>query len=416
MKILLAHKFFKVTGGAEVFFFETDRVLRENGHEVIHFSTAAPDNIPSPYAEYFVEAPEYKAGNILRRAAGIGRVIYSSAVKAKFAKLLADTRPDLVHVFAMHVHLTPSILVAASEAGVPVVMSCNDYKHICPNYKLYHHGRACTDCAGGKFRKAVTNRCCQDSLAFSVASSLEAYVHDAIGIYRKHVHTYLFASEFMAKATEQFWGRDSFRWRALRNPFDSRKFPLMERSDGYALFFGRLVEEKGVDVLIRAAALVPHVPVKIVGDGPQEEALKALAVRLGARNVEFVGAIWGDRLNALLAASNFVVVPSVWHENFPYVINQSFAYGKAVIGSDRGGIPELITHGERGLIYPAHEPRALADAMSNLWRNQARATALGRNAKSFSDAEFNDERFYHQLMSVYSGVLDDRRGARGLAA
>lgn len=410
MKILLAHKFFHVTGGAEVFFFETGRVLEKYGHDVSYFSTTSENNQPSRFIDYFVEPPEYTKGSIVMKVAGIGRMIYSHDAKAQFARLIADTKPDLIHVFAIHVHLTPSILVAAHEAGVPVVMSCNDYKHICPNYKLYHHGHICTDCRGGRFYKAVVNRCCKDSMVFSVASSLEAYVHNAMDVYRKYVHTYLFASEFMARETERFWGEGSFRWDKLSNPFDSRKFPLSEAYDDYALYFGRLVDEKGVDVLVRAAAQAPDVKIKIVGNGPDEDNLRRLAQDLKLSNVEFLGPMWGEALDAVLAHARFVIVPSVWHENFPYVINQSFAFGKPVIGSDRGGIPEMVRDGERGLTYPAQDHIALAAAMTELWNDPQRSVEMGRRAKAFVDGEFNDEHFYERLITIYNGVLNARTG------
>lgn len=405
MKILLSHKFFQLTGGAEVFFFETERLLKKMGHEVICFSTKSVTNRPNQYSSYFVDPPEYLNGGILKRSIRIGRLIYSRKAKKLFSKLITDTKPDLVHVFAIHVHLTPSILVAAYEAGIPVVMSCNDYKHICPNYKIYHHGKICTDCLGGKFYKAIFNRCCKDSLAFSVASSLEAYIHNAMGIYQKYIHTYLFASEFMAHETEKFWGRGSFRWDMLRNPFDSKQFAYSPGYDDYGLYFGRLIDEKGVDVLVRAAAYAPETNLKIVGDGPDESKLKSMVDNFGLKNVEFVGPRWGDSLNQLLKRARFVVVPSVWHENFPYVINQSFAFGKPVIGAQRGGITEMVAHGERGLVYPAQESEALAEAMRRLWNNPPTAVEMGRKAKEFSDLEFNDTRQYERLMRIYEKVL-----------
>src|SRR5215471_11436579 len=130
MKIILVHKFYHVTGGAEVFFFETGRVLEEQGHDVAYFSTRAPKNRPSPFSSYFVNAPNFKQGNPLKRISAIGTIIYSRSTKKSFARLLDDFKPDIVHVFAMFTHLSPSLLDACREKNVPVVMSCNDYKHI----------------------------------------------------------------------------------------------------------------------------------------------------------------------------------------------------------------------------------------------------------------------------------------------
>lgn len=411
MRILLAHKFFHVSGGAEVFFLETGRVLEKNGHEVAYFSTSASENLPCPQERYFITPPDYSSGNLLKRVLNIKKMIWSIDAKTKFARLLKVTKPDIVHVFAIHVHLSPSILEAAFEAGVPVVMSCNDYKHICPNYKLYHHGHICTDCKGGHFYKAIQNRCCKDSMIYSVASSLEAYVHNAIGVYKKYVHTYLFASEFMARETERFWGAGSFRWEMLRNPFESIKYPYCPEYDDYGLYFGRLVDEKGVDVLLRAAKSAPDVKLKIVGNGLDEAKLKALANNYNLCNVEFLGPLWGEALDAVLKQARFVVVPSVWHENFPYVINQSFAFGKPVIGAERGGITEMVAHGERGLVYPAQDVQALAEAMLTLWNNPLRTVEMGRKAKNYSDEEFNDSHQYERLMSIYKGVLNARAGS-----
>jgi glycosyltransferase involved in cell wall biosynthesis len=412
MRVLLAHKFFETRGGAEVFFFETGRVLEESGHQVAYFASSTDPSKADGLRTFLVAPPEYEQGNALGRISRIGQMIYSRAVKERFAEAIRSFKPDLVHVFSIHVHLTPSILTAAHEAGVPVLMSCNEYKHICPNYKLYHHGHICRDCKGGKFYMAAVNRCCKNSLTVSVASTLEAYAHQLLGVY-DYVHTFLFASRFMAHETEEFWASRPFRWRQLRNPFDSTRFALQEGYEDYALFFGRLIEEKGVDVLLDAANLAPTVRLKIVGNGPEEGALKAQASRLGLENVEFVGPRWGADLDGLLSRARFVVVPSVWHENFPYVINQSFAVGKPVIASDRGGMPELVAHGETGLIYDAVDPAALAGAMQSLWDDPARTVAMGRAAKTFSDAEFNDQRFLDTLLGIYGEVLDAGAGPRG---
>jgi glycosyltransferase involved in cell wall biosynthesis len=404
VRIILTHNNYAVQGGAEVFYHEVGRVLRTQGHHVAYFS-ATNDAAETPWRDYFPSVVLYSEGGLFAKTIKFPHMVYNRKAKQKMARLIEDFKPDIIHAFAIYVQLTPSILDAAREAGVPVVMSCNDYKHICPNYKLYHHGKICEECKGGKFYRATANRCCHDSIAYSVASTVEAYAHNWMNIYNKNVHTFLFASEFMAHKTEAFWGKENFRWRMLRNPFGAHKHAASNEAGNYALYFGRLIEEKGVDVLLDAAALARDVPLVVVGDGPDMDKLKKQAASQGLTHVQFVGTKWGDDLDKILRGCRFVTVPSLWHENFPYVILQSFAMGKPVIGSNRGGIPELVAHGERGLVYEATDARALARFNSQLWNDKPATLRMGHAAKRYVDETFNDNNFYNNLMNIYREVL-----------
>ena len=401
MRILLAHNNYTVTGGAEVFYHEVGRVLEENGHEVAYFS-CQEDGLDTPWAEYFPPAQSYSSGGVVSRALGVPAIIYNRKAKAQMARLIADFKPDVIHAFAIYVRLTPSILDAAREAGVPVVLSCNDYKHICPNYKLYHHGHICEECKGGRFHRALINRCCHGSLAISAASMVEGYVHNTLDIWRKNVSCFLFASEFMAAKTKEFWGSDSFTYDMLPNPFDADKFRLNGEVGDYVLFFGRLIDEKGVDVLLEAAALVPDLPIVVIGEGPDRAVLEQQGA--GLPHVRFVGPQWGDELNNWLKDARAVVVPSVWHENFPYVIFQAFAAAKPVLGSNRGGIPELVKNGH-GWIYDALNVDSLAKGLRHV-RDlpDARISEMGAVAQKFVSDEFNDAAIYARLINIYKRV------------
>lgn len=404
MRILLAHNNFTIQGGAEVFFHEIARVLEAQGHEVAMFSAAEEGTLDTPWASYFPEVADHKGGGVLAKAARLPKVIYNRNAKAAFARLIADFKPDVVHAFAIYVRLTPSILDAAREAGVPVVLSCNDYKHICANYKLFHHGRTCDDCLGGRFTSVLRNRCCHGSTALSAASMLEAMAHDRMDIWRKNVDIFLFASRFMAQKTEEFWGKGRVQIDFLRNPFDAQKYHVPANVGDYFLYFGRLIDEKGVDVLMEAARLCPEARVVVVGDGPDLAKLEAEAASLD--NVDVVGPAWGDALAEWLHGARAVVVPSVWHENFPYVIFQAFAASTPVIGSRRGGIPELIEAGDHGWTYEATDAAALADRMGEvLALPDTRIAQMGAAAADYTRREFNDESLYATLMKIYQRVV-----------
>ena len=404
MKILLVHNRYQLVGGAEVFYREVGRVLEENGHDVAYFSRYDKEN-DTKWSNYFPNVSDKNNGSLLRRIVKFPNMVYNFEAKKNMKKIIEDFKPDIVHIFAIYTGLTPSILTECKKANIPVVMSANDYKLICPNYKLYHHSQICEDCKDGAYYKAIQNKCCKDSLAVSVASTAEAYVHKWLDSYRKNIDLFLFASEFMAKKTEEFWGAKTFSWDILKNPFESKKYALSKEYDDYCIYFGRIIDEKGVDVLINAMKYCLECKVKIVGDGPDEKILQDLVSKLKLDNVEFVGAKWGEELDEILSKARFVVVPSVWHENFPYVILQSFALGKAVIGSNRGGIPELIKDGEYGYVYDAPNAKELGEKIRLLWESPKETVIMGEKAKLYVATNFNDEKFYENIMRIYNKVL-----------
>ncbi len=402
MRILLAHKYHNLKGGAEVFYFEVARVLKEHGHSVAFFSTESPDNAQCDDPFFGVAGPSYERPGFLERVAGSRDMFFSPANKQSMLRAIDSFEPDLIHAFAIHVHLSPSILEAARERGVPVVMSCNDYKHICPNYKLYDGRDICEACKGQRFYHAVLKRCCKDSLVFSTASAIEAYVHEHRKVYDRLVGRYLFSSSFMLEKTREFWPGKKVSYGVLRNPFDVSQYSPHFEGD-YALYFGRIVEEKGVDRIVTAAES-GAVPIKIVGDGPELERLKQTAASRGIGNIEFLGPAWGDALQQILHRARFVLVPSVWHENFPYVILQAFAAGKPVIGSRRGGIPELVSE-DRGLLFEPDDAAELRACIGKLWESPALCSQMGRLAREYVEREFSDAKFYADLISHYRAVL-----------
>ena len=404
MRIILTHNYFGVRGGAEVFLHEVSRLLSANGHDVAILCCSEPE-IDYPYQQYFPKAVDHENISGWQKVLSISDAIYNKDAALAMRKLIRDFRPDIVHAFSVYHLLTPSVLAAAHDSDIPVVLSCNDYKHICPNYKMFHHGGTCDDCKDGKFFNVLKNRCRHDSLPLSAFAMIEGYVHKYIDVWKKNVDCFLFASEFMARKTEEFWGATGWRYEMFRNPFDIDMHLVNGMVGDYFFYFGRLIDEKGVDILMRAAELVPDVKIVIAGEGPDCDQVSRKAARL--HNVDFVGPKWGDDLKLLLKNCRAVVVPSVWHENFPYVIFQSFAARKTVIGSNRGGIPELVDADQRGWIYDADDPRALAATIQKVTQIPNDDLAdRGARAQTYVKNQFSDELSYGKLMEIYTSVID----------
>lgn len=136
--------------------------------------------------------------------------------------------------------------------------------------------------------------------------------------------------------------------------------PTPPPADGPVLAVGRLVPEKGFDVLIRAAAKA-SVPLVLVGDGGQEPMLRALAVDVGA-DVTFAGPVAPDELGPYYRAARLVAVPS-HREGFGLVAAEALASGRAVVASAVGGLAQVVADGVTGRLVPAGDVEALADAL-----------------------------------------------------
>ena len=188
------------------------------------------------------------------------------------------------------------------------------------------------------------------------------------------------------------------------NPFRIPPKPDYVEEGDYGLFFGRLIGEKGVDVLLKALAHVKRIPFVIIGNGPDEEHLKQMAQELRLDNVRFVGPKWGVELDGYLSRARFVVVPSLWQETFPYVILQAFAACKPVIGTMRGGIPEMIGE-NRGMLYEATNEKKLSELIMKMYECEMMRKEMGIAGRKYIEENFNDETFYSVLKSNYDRAL-----------
>ncbi len=130
------------------------------------------------------------------------------------------------------------------------------------------------------------------------------------------------------------------------------------------LYVGKQLRAKGLDALFDAAKESPTITVHICGTGPYDDVVKSRAKE--SRNVIYHGFVSDEKLNHLRRNASAAVVPSIWMENSPMTIYESFAAGLPVIGSDIGGIPELICQGKTGYLFEPGNAKQLGEAINTL--------------------------------------------------
>lgn len=393
-------------GGSDVVYFEHEAMFRDLGWETAHMAMLHPRNEPSGWSEYFVDEIEFGHSYGTWQKVGMaGKVIYSFEARRKLSRLLDSFKADIAHVHCIYHHLSPSVLPLLRDRGVPVVLTAHDLKIACPAYKMLSGGQVCERCKGGNLLHVVANRCVQGSTALSALVAIESTVSRVLGLYRGNVARVVAPSLFYRQKLQE-WGWPSRQIAYVPNYVDGECYQPEYAPGDYFLYFGRLAPEKGLKTLVRSAEIA-GVRLKLVGTGPDEAVLRAHAH--GNANVEVLGYRSGEELWSLVRGCRAVVLPSEWYENAPMSVLESYACGKPVIGSDMGGIPELIVDGETGAIFRARETEELAGVLARFAAASDRSIEeLGRNARSHVVSEFNLARYRDSMLDLYAEVGSPR--------
>jgi len=404
MRVLQVNKFFWENAGPERYMLEISRLLQRRGHEVLFFAMDHERNLPSPHRRYFVSGIDYRNASPwyrLRTAARtVAKTVYSLESRRKMQALLKAARPDVAHLHGISRQISPSVLHALKDAGVPVVQTVHNAELLCPAAHLYieHRGQVCQRCLGGKYYHAVLHRCLRRSVAASALVGAAQYIHRKSRIFERNVDLFVAPSRFLAGKLVD-GGIPSTKIRHLPNFIDLAHYAPSADAGRYGLYLGRLSAEKGLVTLLDAAAKAPEVPLVIAGEGPQQEELRQRAREKELLNVRFAGYQRGEPLRDMLRHAAFVVLPSECFENSPMVIYEAGATGRPVLASRIGGIPELVVEGQTGLLFGPGSADELSRQMARLYGDQELCRRLGNGARRHIEHVCHDH--LERLLAVY---------------
>ena len=403
MRVLQVNKYNYLRGGSEAVFFNTIKMLEEHGHEVALMSVNHPKNEPSQWQPYFVDAPEIRD---IKGAAGklrsIPRFFMNRDAARKMEQLINDFRPDVAHLHNIFNGISLSILPVLKRHGVPVVITLHDTRFICPSLHFNLYGKRCDNCLNTWGLNCGVYRCYEDSLVNSWMCAFEMLYKEKIFHYDDYINRYIFASRnhLDKHAMRHLYFRQ--KGDVLYNfvPGLTQTRPSLSHK-GYFLFYGRIIDYKGIGTLIESMKSLPDLTLKVAGTGPMLEQLKSIAMP----NVQFVGYKAGKELFDLVKDASFIIVPSECEENNPMTIVEGYTYGKPVIGSSLGGIPEIIEQDKTGYVFRAFDKEALAATIRKASQiTDERYAEMSRRARAFAEEHFNPDTYYTSLMAVYESA------------
>ncbi|MGA6161385.1 glycosyltransferase [Amycolatopsis magusensis] len=344
------------------------------------------------------------AGMSLPRKAALPlKVPWNRAVRAELARRLHDDRPDVVHLHNTFPLLSPSVLAACADAGVPVVATLHNYTQICAPGTLYRDGHVCTDCVGRAPVPAVRHGCYRGSALATVP------VAASLVLNRKRWWSGVSRFFCISGAQREVLvsaGMPADRL-VVKHNFVEDPGKTRTGAGEHVLFLGRITAEKGAGVLMAAWDRLggTGLPLVIAGAGPMQDEVGRWAH--GRADVSYLGLRSKQQCRDLIARANTVVAPSTWLETFGLVIVEAMAAGVPTVAAAHGAFRELVEDGVTGLLHEPGDPSSLADRLREATGDRNRE--MGRAARLAYERDFTPEIGLDRLVGGY-------RAARGVPA
>ncbi len=322
MKILQLHTRYRQSGGEDAVVQAQSNLLRGAGHTVI---------------EHHLENPPDAKGALL----ALARAPWNTAAADAVAAVVRAERPDVAHLHNWWYAMSPSVIDAVRDLGVPLVMTMHNFRLHCANAWVFRDGGPCTDCFGGSMLPGVRHACYQDSRLASAA------VAGTIQLHRRR-RTWDRVDQLVAVSHAQrdllvAGGMDAEAIEVHPNPVaDPGPRPAPPSASSDVLVVSRLSSEKGIEHLLAAWSDAPAgLRLVIVGDGPERAALEASA----PAGVVFEGRRERAEVEARMLRARVLAFPTRTLETFGLVAVEAMAAGLAPMVPALGGLPEVVADG-----------------------------------------------------------------------
>lgn len=398
MRVLVVHNRYRsiAPSGENAVVDQEVEALRRHGVDVDLFERHSDDIEDWPLAK--------KAGLAVRS-------IHDTGARRALSRQLAAKRPDVVHIHNTFPLLTPAVLDACAEAGVPAVVSVHNYTLLCAGGGFFREGQPCHDCADGRLGPAVRHGCYRGSSAATLP--VVAGLRLNRWRWRQLVSAFVFVS-----AAE----RDLLAGLGLppERLFVRHHFVPHPAHDGAepqhaVAYVGRLDGPKGIPTLIegwttfRDTWSSSPLTLDVAGGGPLEGMLREWA--RGRDDVRVHGLLGRGAAADLIARSLAVVIPSVCEETFGLVAVEAMAAGVPPIVPRRGSFPELVRDGVDGVLVAPADPWALAAALHDADVNPDRWRSMGRAGRKAYAERFEVTGSVARLLEIYHFAIEHTVGA-----
>lgn len=387
MKVLVVHNAYQQRGGEDAVVDDECRLLTEQGHEVRRYAR---------HNDELATLPRWHAA---------AEAIWSARSRADVAALIAQERPDVLHIHNTHTRISPAVIWAAAPSRVAVVATLHNFRLACLEGSLLRQGQPCEACVGRLPWRGVVHACYRGARLPSAVLAASTVAHRVLGTWREKVHRFIALDaasvpRFVAAGLPigRIRVRPNFAW-----PPASAPGLAPARAGG--LYVGRLAPEKGARVLAQALQQKPGLPFEVLGEGPERKLLQQAGARLHGERPP-------AEVQHRMQHAAYLVLPSITQEQFPRVLAEAFAAGLPVLAAAHGPLAHLVADGQTGLHCRPGDAADLAAKMAWAQAHPQEMAAMGERARAVHAERYAPEAALRSLLAIYqeAGALAAQGG------
>jgi len=407
MKIAIVSKYFppNIRGGGEISAYNLAQALTEIGVEV-HVITST--NVEQLKESKFTLHPIIKDVSMPSVLNYVSRneVFYWNSYKAE-SKFLSDNRDiDVVH--AMNMTSIPGTVKASVKHSIPSIITINSHWLTCPTGMMLKSDDTVCDgeCSFIKTLHCYSNSSFPEMLLGTLYSPIQMHT-------RKKYASNADAVVSISRSIEGYV-------KQVINPKRSYVIPNIINAEEYnvdpedeyrsnILFLGALIKPKGCEYLIRAMPEItkehPKVVLRILGEGVEYDYLRKLSERSGIeKNVVFEGVVPHAKTPVYYASTDIVVLPSTWPEPLSRIILEAMASRKPIVATKAGGTPDIVKHGENGILVDINNPKQIYEAIVSLLSDESKRFDMGKRGKEMVKKMFSPSTVSKSYHNIYKEI------------
>ena len=361
-----------------------------------------------------IKVIKYYKNNLMIKNGIMGKVglvsqsLYNTQTIDEVEKIIQKEHVNFALIHNTSPLISNSIYGVLNKNNIPVFKYLQNYNLLCLNGAI-DQGEHCIKCKKNSF-EGVRRSCYKGSKVYSLQKYIAKEIFDFK--YKETICGYIAISNYVKEKHIEY-GLDPKKIDVIYHFIDGLDLSKGKSSaeeyienDTYYLYMGRISKEKGIFTLIKSFESLSNVKLKIMGIGESYLELKNYVFENGLSNIEFLGYKDGEEKESIIKKAKALIVPSEWDEPFGRIVIESYQNGTPVIGTNRGGLPELIETSKTGFIFKAGSKSALIDTINRFEGISLQEyLSIRENCINMILTKFNEDKFFDCFINMLSNRI-----------